>query len=191
MWTHDDLVTDSRVVAAWLAHDATHCVVVAVGNAAAEVLPPVSEWAGFWWVWLPKLISEGEAMLASGIKCPARLGAPLTDGHVRRGYSDAFFVRTQCEESNAFAAALVSLRRAGMYLEIAVHTAAHCAASNATLLGWREFTTFTERRLDPLAYLEASHAPDPPPILHPLKLSDAVAVAVTLELRDRAWAARA
>lgn len=191
LWTHDDLVVNAGIVAAWLRR--THgtparCVVIMDSPGDSELLPPLASWpAGNWW--LPRLAGEGAAMVAAAVPCAARGGAPLTDGELWKGYSDAFAARRGCAGADAFAAALAALRRAGAFLEIAVHTAANCAESNGDLGKWREFSLWTERRGDPFAYLEASRGDAPPPVMHPLKLSDAVAVAVTVELRDDAWAA--
>jgi hypothetical protein len=191
LWLHDDLVVDVRAVAAWLrggGGGAAACVMLMDSPGTAAQLPPVAEWPGGKW-WLPRLAGEGARMVAAGVPCAARGGAPLADGQLWMGYSDGFGVRRRCGGADAFAAALAAMRAVGAFLEIALHTAARCGAAAADLGDWLEFTLWTDRRGDPLAYLEAAHAAAPPPVLHPLKLSDAAAVAVTVQLRDEAWAA--
>ena len=189
LWMHDDIFADPGVVAAWLRLDGgapQQCVVIMDSAGDSELLPPISAWSSGNW-WLPRLAGEGAAVIAAGVPCAARGGAPLSDGELWKGYSDAFAARRGCSGADAFAATLARLRAAGAFLEIAVHSAANCAEANADLGKWREFSLWTERRADPFAYLEASHAADAPPILHPLKPSDILSVAVMVELRDDAF----
>jgi hypothetical protein len=195
LWTHDDLVTDPRSISAWLGKGSARnrtgddeCVVVMDSPGDSEVLPPVSAWPSGTW-WLPRLAGEGANLVSGGISCAARGGTPLADGQLWKGYSDAFAARRACAGADAFVDTLTAMRRAGAFLEIAVHSAANCAQPNAALGKWREFSLWTDRRGDALAYRDASRGDAPPPVLHPLKLSDPVAVAVTVELRDAAWVA--
>ena len=192
LWLHDDLVVDARAVASWLRGDdaaaRARCVMLTDAPDTAAQLPPVAEWPGGRW-WLPRLADEGARMVGAGVPCAARGGAPLADGQLWMGYSDGFAARRRCAGADAFVTALSALRAVGAFLEIALHSAARCGAAAAELGDWLEFSLWTDRRGDPFAYLEAAHGDAPPAVLHPLKLSDPVAVAVTLQLRDEAWAA--
>jgi hypothetical protein len=105
-----------------------------------------------------------------------------------KGYSDVFVARRGCAAADAFVTALEAMRAAGIYLELAVHSAANCAETNALLGKWPILSLWTDRRNDALAYRDASLSDAPPTVMHPIKLNSPVNIAVAVELRDNAWA---